>query len=459
MQKLDKNYYLCYNYKRKDGVIMSVEKELKNRDLYLNKLISFCDMEPVKVITGIRRCGKSSLLKLMVKYLKEKGIEEERIIEMNFESFEFKDMTEKEFYNYVKERCIPQKRMYLFFDEVQRIVKWEDAVNAFRVDFDCDIYLTGSNSHLLSSEYSTYLSGRCIEINMLPLSFSEFLYFYDFEVKETKSALGGTRKQVLDKNGEKYELKEVFEAYTKFGGMPIIADVGFDQEKALILLDGVYSSVVVRDILERENRRGQKRITDPVLLKKIILFLADNIGSNISVSSIGNVLVNEGLIEDGGRKNPPSAHTVQAYVNALLESYVFYDIKRFDIKGKELLRTLGKYYIVDIGLRNYLLGFRNRDTGHVLENIVYFELIRRGYDVAVGKVDSKEVDFIATKADDKIYVQVTETMTSEDVRTRELYPLQKIKDNYEKIVLSLDTGLENSYEGIKSINLIDWLIS
>lgn len=434
-------------------------KELKNRDLYLNKLIAFCDMEPVKVITGIRRCGKSSLLKLMVEYLKGKGIEKERIIEMNFESFEFKDMTEKEFYYYVKERCIPDKRMYLFFDEVQRIDKWEEAVNAFRVDLDCDIYLTGSNSHLLSSEYSTYLSGRCIEINMLPLSFGEFLYFYDFEVTETKSALGGTRRQAVNKTGEKYELKEVFEAYTRFGGMPGISDAGFDQEKALILLDGVYSSVVVRDILERENRRGQKRITDPVLLKKIILFLADNIGSSISVSSIGNVLVNEGLIDNGNRRNTPSAHTVQAYVNALLESYVFYDIKRFDIKGKELLRTLGKYYIVDIGIRNYLLGFRNRDTGHVLENIVYFELIRRGYDVAVGKVDAKEVDFIATKADDKIYVQVTETMTSEEVRKRELEPLQKIKDNYEKTVLSLDTGLENSYDGIKSVNLIDWLIS
>ena len=438
---------------------MSVERELKNRDLYLNKLISFCDMEPVKVITGIRRCGKSSLLKLMVKYLKEKGIQEDCIIEMNFESFEFKDMTEKAFYNYVKERSIPGKRMYLFFDEVQRIEKWEDAVNAFRVDLDCDIYLTGSNSHLLSSEYSTYLSGRCIEINMLPLSFSEFLYFYDFEVYETKSAFGGTRKQAVDKNGEKYDLKEVFDAYTKFGGMPIISDIGFDQEKALILLDGVYSSVVVRDILERENRRGQKRITDPVLLKKIILFLADNIGSNISVSSIGNVLANEGLIEEGNPKKTPSAHTVQAYVNALLESYVFYEIKRFDIKGKELLRTLGKYYVIDIGFRNYLLGFRNRDTGHVLENIVYFELVRRGYDVAVGKVDSKEVDFIATKADDKLYIQVTETMVSEEVRKRELEPLQKINDNYEKIVLSLDTGLEKSYEGIKSINVIDWLIS
>ena len=439
---------------------MSSKNKLKNRDLYLDKLISFCDMEPVKVVTGIRRCGKSSLLKLMVEYLlEERSVSKECIIEMNFESFEFKDMTEKDFYNYVKERCVVGERMYLFFDEVQRVDKWEDAVNAFRVDLDCDIYLTGSNSYLLSSEYSTYLSGRCVEIKMLPLSFKEFLYFHDFEVKEMQNMLGGSRKQVFDKNEEKYELKEVFEAYTKFGGMPIISDVGFDQEKALIVLDGVYSTVVIRDILEREKRRGQQRITNPVLLKKIILFLADNIGSNISVSSIGNILVNEGLLTENKRGKTPSAHTVQAYVNALLESYIFYDIKRFDIKGKDFLRTLGKYYIVDIGLRNYLLGFRNRDTGHVLENIVYFELMRRGYDVAIGKVDSKEVDFIATKADDKIYIQVTESMMGEDVRKRELEPLQKIRDNYEKIVLSLDTGLENSFDGIKSVNLIDWLIS
>lgn len=438
---------------------MSVNNKLKKRDLYLNKLISFCDMEPVKVVTGIRRCGKSSLLKLMVEYLlEERQIPKERILEMNFESFEFKDMTEKELYNYVKARCHPTDRTYLFFDEIQRIEKWEDAINAFRVDFNCDIYLTGSNAYLLSSEYSTYLSGRCVEIKMLPLSFKEFLYFHDFEVKESKSALGGIRRYAVDQNEERYELKEVFEAYTKFGGMPIISDIGFDQEKALIVLDGVYSTVVVRDILEREKRRGQQRITDPVLLKKIILFLADNIGSSISVNSIGNILVNEGLLEDGKRAKTPSAHTVQSYVNALIESYIFYDIKRFDIKGKEFLRTLGKYYIVDIGLRNYLLGFRNRDTGHVLENIVYFELLRRGFDVSVGKVDTKEVDFIATKADEKIYVQVTESMTNEDVRNRELEPLQKIRDNYEKIVLSLDTGLENSFEGIKSINLIEWLI-
>lgn len=432
---------------------------LRRRDLYLNKLIGFQDTEPVKVITGIRRCGKSSLLKLMALHLKENGVTAEQIIEMNFESYKFKDMTNDEFYTYVQQHIVPNKRMYLFFDEVQRISKWEDAVNSFRVDFDCDIYVTGSNAYMLSSEYATYLSGRCIEIKMLPLSFSEFINFHDFEIRETKSLLGDTRKRIFDKNGNSYELREVFEAYLKFGGMPGIADVGLDQEKALTLLDGIYNTVIMRDILERENRRGQKQITDPMLLKKIILFLADNIGSNISISSIGNTLVNEGLLEQTKRKGAPSTHTIQAYVNALLEAYFFYDIKRFDIKGKEYLRTLGKYYIVDIGLRNYLLGFRNRDSGHTLENIVYFELFRRGYDVAIGKVDNAEVDFIATKADDKIYIQVTESMLSEDVRKRELAPLQKIKDNYEKIVLSMDPGLDSTYDGIKSINLIEWLLS
>ncbi len=432
--------------------------ELKKRDLYLNKLIAFRDTEPVKVVTGIRRCGKSSLLKLMAEYLKGTGVEEAQIIEMNFESHEFNKMSADEFYHYVKDRVIPEKRMYLFFDELQRITDWEDTVNSFRVDFNCDIYITGSNAYLLSSEYSTYLSGLCVEIKMLPLSFGEFLYFHDFEVKESRSALGGMRTQVYDKNGERYELRDVFDAYMRFGGMPGIADVGLDQEKAMVLLDGIYSTVIVRDILEREKHRGQKRITDPVLLRKIVLFLADNIGSNISVSSIGNMLVNEGLLEDGKRKGAPSAHTVQAYVNALLESYFYYDIKRFDIKGKEYLRTLGKYYIVDIGLRNYLLGFRNRDSGHAIENVVYFELLRRGYDVAIGKLDNTEVDFIATKMDEKLYVQVTESMVSEEFRRRELAPLQKINDNYEKIVLSLDTGLDASYDGIKSLNLINWLI-
>lgn len=432
--------------------------ELKNRDRYLKKLIGFQDTEPVKVITGIRRCGKSSLLKLMIRHLRETGIGQEQIVEMNFESHDFRRMTSDEVYHYVKNRAVPGKRMYLFFDELQRIDAWEDAVNSFRVDLDCDIYITGSNAYLLSSEYSTYLSGRCVEIKMLPLSFREFLDFHNFEVRETSSALGGTRRQVFDQSGERYDLREVFDAYLRFGGMPGIADVGLDQEKALSLLEGIYSTVVVRDILEREKRCGQRQITDSALLRKIVLFLADNIGSSVSVSSIGSTLMNEGLLEVGKRKGTPSAHTVQAYVGALLESYFFYEIKRFDIKGKEYLRTLGKYYIVDIGLRNYLLGFRNRDSGHAIENVVYFELLRRGYDVAIGKIDNQEVDFIATTADDKLYIQVTESMQSEDVRKRELSPLQKIRDNYEKIVLSLEPGLDTSYDGIKSLNLVDWLL-
>ena len=432
--------------------------ELKNRDRYLKKLIGFQDTEPVKVITGIRRCGKSSLLKLMIRHLWETGIGQEQIVEMNFESHDFRSMTSDEVYHYVKEKAIPGKRMYLFFDELQRIDAWEDAVNSFRVDLDCDIYITGSNAYLLSSEYSTYLSGRCVEIKMLPLSFREFLDFHNFEVRETSSALGGTHRQVFDKNGERYDLREMFDAYMRFGGMPGIADIGLDQEKALSLLEGIYSTGVVRDILEREKRRGQRQITDSALLRKIVLFLADNIGSSVSVSSIGNTLMNEGLLEDGKRKGTPSTHTVQAYIAALLESYFFYEIKRFDIKGKEYLRTLGKYYIVDIGLRNFLLGFRNRDSGHAIENVVYFELLRRGYDVAIGKIDNQEVDFIATTADDKLYIQVTESMQSEDVRKRELAPLQKIRDNYEKIVLSLEPGLDASYDGIKSLNLVDWLL-
>jgi len=438
---------------------MPSSRVYKRRDLYLNKLIAFQDTEPVKVVTGIRRCGKSSLLKLMIRHLLDTGVSKEQIVEMNFESYDFKDMNADSLYRHVQTLVIPGKRMYLFFDEIQRVPAWEEAVNAFRVDLDCDIYITGSNAYLLSSEYATYLSGRCVEIKMLPLSFREFLDFHGFQLRETASALGGKRKAAFDANGERYALREVFDAYLRFGGMPGIADVGLDQERTLTLLDGIYSTVVMRDILEREKRRGQRQITDPVLLRKIVLFLADNIGSTVSANSIGNTLVNEGLLEDSVRKAAPSAHTVQAYVGALLESYIFYEVKRFDIKGKEYLRTLGKYYIADIGLRNYLLGFRDRDTGHVLENIVYFELLRRGYDVAIGKIDNAEIDFIATNAQEKQYIQVSESMTSEDVRRRELAPLQKVRDNYEKMILSLDPGLETSFEGIRSRNLIDWLIA
>lgn len=437
---------------------MTNPRPLKNRPIYLNKLIAFQDTEPVKVITGIRRCGKSSLLKLMIQHLKTTGIPNDQIITMNFESFAFKDMSADEIYHYVSARALSSKRMYLFFDELQRVPAWEEAINAFRVDLDCDIYVTGSNAFLLSSEYATILSGRCVEIKMLPLSFREFLDFHNFSLQQTPSAFGGTHTEIVDISGQHYTLREAFDAYMRYGGMPGIADVGLDQDKALTLLDGIYSTVIVRDILERGKRRGQRQLTDPILLRKIILFLADNIGSTVSLSSVGNTLVNEGLLEDIPRKGAPSTHTVQAYVNALLESYFFYEIKRFDIKGKKFLRTLGKYYIVDIGLRNYLLGFRNRDSGHAIENIVYFELLRRGYDVAIGKLGDQEIDFIATKADEKCYIQVTESMQSNTTRQRELTPLQKIRDNHEKLVLSLEPGLDDNYDGIRSLNLVEWLL-
>ena len=433
------------------------ESALKRRDLYLRKLIAFQDTEPVKIITGIRRCGKSSLMKLMIQYLRDSGISEEQIIEMNFESMEYREMTVQDIYNYVKDRIPQNKRVYLFFDEIQRITQWQDAINSFRVDFDCDIYITGSNAYLLSGEYATYLAGRYIEIKMLPLSFAEFIDFYGYTVKESQGALGGS-KRIYDADGESYEPQELLEAYVKFGGMPGIANVGLNMDMAMTLLDGIYSTVVVRDILEREKRRGQRQITDPDLLRKIIMFLADNIGNNTSITSIGNTLVNEKLLDISERKGKPAVQTIQAYVGALLESYVFYEIKRYDVKGREYLRTLGKYYIVDIGLRNYLLGFRDMDTGHVLENIVYFELLRRGYDVAIGKIDEKEVDFIATDAETKRYIQVTESMNESSTRERELAPLRKIRDNYEKIVIANECLNPVTQDGIKIVRMTDFLL-
>ena len=429
-----------------------------SRELYLRQLRAFRDTDMIKVLTGIRRCGKSSLMKLMAQWLRDNGIEDKQIIEINFESMRFSEMTVEEFYSHITERVIQGKRMYLFFDEVQRITGWEKAVNSFRVDFDCDIYITGSNAYLLSSELSTYLSGRYVEIKVLPLSFREFLDFHGYRVEEYKSLTGKLKKRIKDSNGENFDPKELYEAYAKFGGMPILADVGLEQDRVTAALDGVYSAVVVRDILEREKRKGQRTITDSLLLRKLMMFLADNIGNSVSATSIGNTLVTEGLLEEGKRKAKPATHTIQAYIEALKESYIFYEIKRFDIKGKEYLKTLGKYYIVDIGLRNYLLGYRDGDTGHILESIIYFELLRRGYDVAIGKLDHKEVDFIATKTDEKKYIQVTESMTALETRERELSPLQKIPDNYEKIVIAMDTGMEQDQDGIKLINAIDFLL-
>lgn len=438
--------------------MLKQEAQLYQRRVYLNKLIAFQDTEPVKIITGIRRCGKSSLLKLMIKHLLKQGKTHEQIIFMNFESMQFSNMSVRELYEYVKARLPQDKKAYLFFDEIQRIEQWQDAINSFRVDFACDIYVTGSNAYLLSGEYATYLAGRSVEIKMLPLSFAEFIEFQGFSIKEKKDITGVIRKKIYDNEGDLADAQELLALYMRFGGMPGLADIDLNIDNALVLLDGVYSTVVVRDILERELRKEQRQITDSALLRRLIMFLADNIGNSTSVTSISNMLINQKLLENNTKKNKPAVQTLQTYISALLEAYVFYEIKRFDIKGKDYLRTLSKYYIVDVGLRNYLLGFRDVDTGHIIENIVYFELLRKGYDVAIGKIDDKEIDFIAVNAERKIYIQVTESMNDPATREREFAPLRKVKDNYEKIIIANEVLNPATQDGIRIIKLIDFLL-
>lgn len=439
--------------------MLKQEAQLYQRRVYLNKLIAFQDTEPVKIITGIRRCGKSSLLKLMIKHLLEQGKTHEQIIFMNFESMQFSNMSVRELYEYVKARLPQDQKAYLFFDEIQRIEQWQDAINSFRVDFACDIYVTGSNAYLLSGEYATYLAGRSVEIKMLPLSFAEFIEFQGFSIKEKKDITGVIRKKIYDNEGDLADAQELLALYMRFGGMPGLVDIDLNIDNALVLLDGVYSTVVVRDILERELRKEQRQITDSALLRRLIMFLADNIGNSTSVTSISNMLVNQKLLENNTKKNKPAVQTLQTYISALLEAYVFYEIKRFDIKGKDYLRTLSKYYIVDVGLRNYLLGFRDVDTGHIIENIVYFELLRKGYDVAIGKIDDKEIDFIAVNAERKIYIQVTESMNDPATREREFAPLRKVKDNYEKIIIANEVLNPATQDGIRIVKLIDFLLA
>lgn len=438
--------------------MLKQEAQLYQRRVYLNKLIAFQDTEPVKIITGIRRCGKSSLLKLMIKHLLEQGKTHEQIIFMNFESMQFSNMSVRELYEYVKARLPKDKKAYLFFDEIQRIEQWQDAINSFRVDFACDIYVTGSNAYLLSGEYATYLAGRSVEIKMLPLSFAEFIEFQGYTIKVKKDITGAIRKKIYDNEGDLADAQELLALYMRFGGMPGLADIELNIDNALVLLDGVYSTVVVRDILERELRKEQRQITDSTLLRRLIMFLADNIGNSTSVTSISNMLVNQKLLENNTKKSKPAVQTLQTYISALLEAYVFYEIKRFDIKGKDYLRTLSKYYIVDVGLRNYLLGFRDVDTGHIIENIVYFELLRKGYDVAIGKIDDKEIDFIAVNAERKIYIQVTESMNDPATREREFAPLRKVKDNYEKIIIANEVLNPATQDGIRIVKLIDFLL-
>ena len=396
-----------------------------NRELYINKLLAYKDTEFIKVITGIRRCGKSSLLKIF----KEEILKENKkanIIYMNFESFEFDDIKNyKEMYEWIKERTKQNQKNYILLDEVQRITGWEKVVNALLIDIDSDIYITGSNAYLLSSELSTYLTGRYIEMKVLPLSFKEFL---DFTVLE-----------------DNISVEDKFIEYVKFGGMPGIITIKNEADLYENAIKGIYNTAFMKDVVERN------KLVDGSLLEKILKFLMSNIGSQMSSKKIADYLTSQGT--------KITHNTVLNYLQMLENAYIIYKAPRYDIKGKELLKTLEKYYIVDTGIRNVILGFRNSDFGHIIENIVYFELLRRGYDVTIGKTDALEVDFIATKSNDKKYFQVTYTMLEENVKQRELNALRQINDNYEKIVLTMDKLYNNTSEdGIKIKYLIDWLL-
>ena len=407
--------------------------ELINRPEYLNQLIQHRDVDLVKIVTGIRRCGKSSLLDLFHQYLSDSGVPDANIIHMNLESLRYRSLTDYlSFYDFVSERIPKSGKTYLIFDELQAVEHWEKAIESFRLDFDVDIYITGSNAYLLSTEFSTLLSGRYVEIRMLPLSFKEFLAFYEFAPSVTT--------------------EEKFQRYLQFGGMPILREYQFNEARSNQALEGIYSTVVLRDILQRNNQVDQR------ILQKIMLFLCSNIGSITSPNNIGNVLSHEGDIQQGSRKNV-AGKTVDKYISMLRSAFIFFSVGRYDVKGKQLLKTLGKNYIIDMGFRNMLLGYRDADRGHIIENIVFLELIRRDYRVYIGKVGETEIDFVAEKPNDKLYIQVTESMQSPETRDRELKPLRMIPDNYEKIVLSMDRNYINSYDGIKSLNLIDWLLS
>jgi predicted AAA+ superfamily ATPase len=400
---------------------------MKNRQNYLNTLIEFLDKEIIKVIMGVRRCGKSTLLKLFTEELIKRKIPNENIIHINFESMKYRDITDYNFfYDYVVKHISGNGKIYILIDEPQNVIGWEKAVNSFKVDFNCDIYITGSNARLLSSELSTLISGRYVEIELYPLSYKEYL---DFHGKE--------------KSGK------TFQDYLKFGGFPSIVELGDNVDRINNVLDGIYNTVIVKDVI------AKNKIKDEELLQKIITFLADNIGNTHSSNSVANSLISEKRIEN--TKKTPATSTVENYIGALKKAFIFYEARRYDLKGKNLLKTLGKYYIIDIGLRNMLLGYRDVDRGHILENIVFLELKRRGYDVFVGKVNEKEVDFIAEKASHKMYIQVCETLGNAQTLERELAPLKAIQDNYEKIIFTNDMTFVESYEGIKVKNIMDWL--
>lgn len=401
------------------------------RKEYLNKLIEWKDEQVIKVVTGIRRCGKSTLLLQYQDYLRENGVTDEQIISLNFEELENEDLLDyKVLYSYIKERLCKDKMTYIFLDEIQNVSSFEKAIDSLYVKDNTDVYITGSNSYLLSGELATLLTGRYVEISMLPLSFAEY-------------------KEVSNESEE-----NAFSEYMRYGGMPYVASMSKTEEKVNTYIEGIYNTVVVKDIEDRQKRRetdpDKRKINDIALLKTIAKYLSSVVGSPVSVKSVTDFLTSN------GRRVSPN--TVDDYMDALAESYIFYPAERFDIVGKEILKSNKKWYIVDLGLRNHILPRKNYDLGFSIENIVYFELLRRGYKVNIGKYANSEVDFVTQKNGVLTYYQVTADMTNQSTFEREMTPLKNIRDNYEKIVLTLDKFSVGNYEGIKVVNLIDWLL-
>lgn len=395
------------------------------REKYLKKMIDAKDTDFIKVITGVRRSGKSTLLLMFRDYLLANGVKEENIVYINFESAKYDDIKDyKDLYKYIEDK-VKDEKIYLLLDEIQSVSSWEKAINSFKVDFNMDIYITGSNAYLLSSELSTLLSGRYIEIKMYPLSFKEFLVFNNY-----------------DENN----LEEKFNEYLKYGGLPAITLIKGNDELILSYLNDIYNTIVKKDIIDRNN------IKDVALLENIIKYLFNNVGSPISTKKISDYLNSNKVVQKSNHQ------TIDNYLNMLEKSYIIYKADRTDVKSKSLLKTLGKYYVSDSGIRNIILGFRNINEGHLLENIVYLELLRRGYRVNIGKIGDYEAHFVAENPHTIRYYQVAQSISDEDVRAREIRSLENIPDNYEKIILSMDRSINNDYNGIKVRNIISWLL-
>ena len=404
-------------------------KKIK-REKYLSILRNFKNQQIIKVITGIRRCGKSTLLKLFQDYLKEDGAQENQIISINFEEADYEELQDrKKLYEYLKSKLVKGKKTYIFLDEVQKVSEFEKTVDSLFINKDVDLYITGSNAYLLSSELATLLTGRYIEIKMLPLSFKEYLSAFE----------------------DKTDLSRKFRNYLQYSSFPQAIELfKINPQNINLFLDGIYNTILFKDVMQR------KGITDKNTLEKVTKYLYDNIGNKTSMKNISDQL-------KGLEKNN-SYNTVATYVQSLIDCYFVYKVNRYDIKGKEFLKTQEKYYAVDIGLRYYMLGQSSgNDMGHILENIVYLELLRRGYEVYIGKYEDLEVDFVAKNSENTIYYQValtTRENTNENnsILERELAPLKKINDNYPKYILTLDDDLDADFDGIKKINVLDWLI-